>query len=75
MTGQSFEDWLRDQRRREDAIGDLARYVADDPHWPTGSHAERRLDYLVGSNASTERIAAMAAANVEYGDQSRPAST
>jgi hypothetical protein len=63
---QSFEDWLAEQRGRQDAVGDLARDIAADNQWPSGAHSEQRLNYLVGRNAPVERIAALEAANAEY---------
>ena len=68
MSPLSFEHWLARQRERQDPVGDLARDIAADADWPTGAHAEQRLNYLVGRDASPELIEAMAAANSEYED-------
>jgi hypothetical protein len=44
---RSFAAWLRNQRRRDDPVGDLARDAAADRHWPKAAKSlPRLLDYL-----------------------------
>ena len=40
---RSFAAWLRDQRMRDDPVGDLARDAADDPQWPKAPRSLQRL--------------------------------
>ena len=51
MTDQHciFTTWLKAQRGRDDAVGDLARDAAADRHWPKAAKSlPRLLDYLAG---------------------------
>ena len=49
---RSFAAWLRNQRRRDDPVGDLARNAAADRHWPKAARSlPRLLDYLAGRGA------------------------
>ena len=44
-----FTTWLKAQRGRDDAVGDLARDAAADRHWPKAAKSlPRLLDYLAG---------------------------
>jgi uncharacterized protein YozE (UPF0346 family) len=73
---QSFDRWLREQRHRDDPVGDLARDVISDPDWPRGAgeHAQRRyLIYEVW--ACDGAVEAHARAWREYREQRGPART
>lgn len=56
-----FDAWLADQVGRNDHVGELARDVRKDPHWPsTGKISRRRLhDHLASQGAIDGAIAAL----------------
>jgi len=64
----SFVDWLRKQRRRRDAIGDLARDTRADPDWPPPGKPgrSRYRGYLVQRGAIPAALAALDAAWDEW---------
>ncbi|MFD4130983.1 YozE family protein [Streptomyces goshikiensis] len=43
---QSFTTWLKTHRKDNTAIGDLARDVSADPHWPSGKGLSGQRAYL-----------------------------
>ncbi|HXH09535.1 MAG TPA: YozE family protein [Alphaproteobacteria bacterium] len=64
---QTFCRWLRAQRRRQDAIGDLARDASRDPQWGRRARTLRSAErYLVDSGACTRAILALRRAWAEY---------
>jgi len=62
-----FAAWLRNQRRRDDPAGDLARGVAADRHWPKAAKSlPRLLDYLAGRGACPGAVGACRWAWAEF---------
>ena len=56
----SFLAWLALQAQRDDAVGDCARDMLDDPDWPTTATTfETARDYLDSVNASRLAIEAL----------------
>jgi uncharacterized protein YozE (UPF0346 family) len=55
-----FKAWLRTQRHRKDAIGDLARDAVQDRCWPRGSaslgHLEKHLEKHDAMPAAIEAL-------------------
>ena len=50
---EPFVTWLAQQARRDDAVGDCARDMLDDPDWPsTATSFETASAYLTSVNAS-----------------------
>ena len=69
MTDQHciFTTWLKAQRGRDDAVGDLARDAAADPHWPKAAKSlPRLLDYLAGRGACPGAVEACRRAWAEF---------
>ena len=67
-----FTDWLIDQSSREDAVGEVARYVRDDPcwtkpGWSRPNSAQEVDDHLSFHRAPYETIVAMREAWQEWG--------
>jgi uncharacterized protein YozE (UPF0346 family) len=64
---RSFAAWLRNQRRRDDPVGDLARDAAADRHWPKAAKSlPRLLDYLAGRGACPGAVEACRRAWAEF---------
>ena len=64
---RSFAAWLRNQRRRDDPVGDLARDAAADRHWPKAAKSlPRLLDYLAGRRACPGAVEACRRAWAEF---------
>jgi len=64
---RSFVAWLRNQRRRDDPVGDLARDAAADRHWPKAAKSlPRLLDYLAGRGACPGAVEACRRAWAEF---------
>ena len=64
---RSFAAWLRNQRRRDDPVGDLARDAAADRHWPKAAKSlPRLLDYLAGRWACPGAVEACRRAWAEF---------
>lgn len=61
-----FFPWLEQQRKRDDAIGDLARLAVADPKWPRGSYGYKIEAYLDKQGAPAEIYAALALAKYEW---------
>lgn len=61
----SFSRWLRRQRRRDDAVGDLARDVREDPDWP-GRTLRTMHNYLLDVGACDGANDALHAAWAEW---------
>lgn len=57
----TFASWLRRQRRRDDAVGDLARDLVADPLGPADEHPSTVLDYVAAIGAEPARAACRAA--------------
>jgi hypothetical protein len=72
----TFVDWLRKQRRRRDAIGDLARDTRADDHWPPPGKPSRSRyrGYLVQQGAIPAALEALDDAWDEW-DAARRAGT
>jgi hypothetical protein len=49
-----FTPWLNGHVDQKNAIGDLARRVANDPHWPNAANLETYLEYLQEQGAPPE---------------------
>jgi hypothetical protein len=58
---QTFRQWLRDQRERDDWVGDLARDADLDGRWPRGRQPslDRLVSYLHSRNACSEAVRAL----------------
>lgn len=59
-----FTAWLREQRDREDPVGDLARDAAVDPNWPGDVSLSDLIDHVGGVAEGSLRTA-----YIEYVDQ------
>jgi hypothetical protein len=68
MIAPTFTVWLSEQRHRQDAIGDLARFAAPyHPDWPTIASKPATYERaLVRRGAGLDRIAALHLAWAEY---------
>ena len=56
----TFLVWLAQQARRDDAVGDCARDMLDDPDWPaTATTFESARVYLASVHASDRALAAL----------------
>ena len=56
----TFLVWLAQQARRDDAVGDCARDMLDDPDWPpTATTFETACAYLVSVQASPPALEAL----------------
>lgn len=67
-----FTTWLFEQANREDAVGEVARYVRDDPCWTKSgwslpNSAQEVDDHLTFHRAPYETILAMREAWQEWG--------
>lgn len=59
-TNLTFIDWLIRQAHRDDPIGDIARDMLDDPHWPeSGTILADFRDYLTSVRASDLALQAL----------------
>ena len=69
----SFVDWLEEQVRRRDAIGDLARDTRADVDWPPRGKVSRQKlrAYLESQGAIDAALAALDAAWAEWDDLRR----
>ena len=63
----SFDAWMRNQRRRHDPVGDLARDAAGDRRWQKAATSlPRLLDYLAGRGACPGAVEACRRAWAEF---------
>jgi len=64
---RSFDAWMRNQRRRHDPVGDLARDAAGDRRWQKAATSlPRLLDYLAGRGACPGAVEACRRAWAEF---------
>lgn len=63
---KSFSAWLKTHKSQDNAIGDLARDVSDDPDWPARKGRQGQLDYLEGRGAIPAAIETLERAWTEY---------
>ena len=64
---RTFLVWLAQQARRDDAVGDCARDMLDDPDWPaTATTFETARAYLESVNASPRAVEALREAWEEW---------
>ena len=64
----TFRAWMLTHIKRDDAIGDLARDIAEDQDWPKGNWpGEVYVYYLERVNACEGAIRACRRAYAEYG--------
>lgn len=66
MSRQSFSAWLKEQKARQDPIGDLARDAASDPAFPRSSQLAPLLAHLRARSAPADAITALEAAHAEF---------
>lgn len=66
----SFNAWLQRQHTRTDAIGDLARDMRNDPHWPKRKRSLARYsDHIRVSSYSEGALQALYYAWYEWGKE------
>jgi len=64
---RSFAAWLKSQRHRDDAVGDLARDAAADRRWPKAARSlQCLLGYLDGRGACAGAVEACRRAWAEF---------
>ena len=68
----SFSSWLKRQRHKDSAVGDLSRDVCHDSDWPRGRTLKRFLDYLTGRYACPGAIQALQQAWAEFEQLKKP---
>lgn len=61
-----FTRWLKEQSRRTDRVGDLARDVRDDPHWPPRRTLVGFRRYLEEQNACRAAVDTLGKAWAEW---------
>lgn len=72
MTALSFRTWLRQFRRDETALGDLARDVLADPDWPRGPGSLARYEaHLEDAGACNAAVSALREAWARYEQERR----
>jgi uncharacterized protein YozE (UPF0346 family) len=63
----TFWQWIRKQRKRDDAVGDIARDILADPTWPRRAWKLTTLmEYLESYAASPAAVRAFALAYGEW---------
>lgn len=65
----TFTDWLRQQTKRDDPIGDLAQDCATDVHWPLSGKYDDYFNYLNKHNAHGAVVAVFWDAWKEYTEE------
>lgn len=65
---QAFYRWLREQRERDDPVGDLAREVSGDPDFPKAAGLQRLVGYLFARGACYDAHVALRKASAEFHD-------
>ena len=66
-----FTTWLRDQARRDDMIGDLARDMIGDAGWPRPTTERATIWYLHGRGACGGALEAVQRAWCEWRESHR----
>jgi uncharacterized protein YozE (UPF0346 family) len=67
MTGkQTFQQWLAQQSKRDDSVGDLARDVQQDSETPRGNAKLAWRKHLIEMNACAAALQTLERAWVEY---------
>ena len=66
MRRWSFYLWLRQQRRRDDPVGDLAKDVWDDRRNLRGHTVSAIRDRIISSGGCSQALAALDTAVAEY---------
>ncbi|MEU7058075.1 YozE family protein [Streptomyces sp. NPDC046197] len=66
-----FTPWLKAHTQELNLLGDLARSVAADPHWPAATDLETYRNYLEGQGAAPELIDTLREAWAEFQAPSR----
>jgi hypothetical protein len=67
----TFDEWLAEQRNRQDPVGGLAREVEWMPNWPTSGTESDRYFFLIEIGTTTDEQLALARAHREYRDRTR----
>lgn len=62
----SFREWLREQEGRQDPVGDFARDVLLDTHYPGGNSLHYLDEYLAERGASADAREALGQAHEEW---------
>jgi uncharacterized protein YozE (UPF0346 family) len=63
----TFWQWINRQKRRDDAVGDIARDIIGDPEWPRRAWKLTTLmEYLASAAASPNAVRAFAQAWGEW---------
>lgn len=68
----NFNQWLFNQRHRDDPVGDLAGDASRDKRWPTGQRIQERYMSSVNVRACQEAKDALLEAWREYYEQIQP---
>lgn len=70
---QSFNQWLRQQLQRDDAVGDIARDARDDQTWPDAQRLQTYQEHLENFPASPNALKALETAWNEFAALQRQA--